>query len=415
MTSMPLVTLRFRLLGPVTVHTVGNGRRDEGRADAGRVEAGERMHRLLLAILLAAAGRPVSTDRLITAMWDHTSPAGAAARIHAYTRDLRARLTTGHPSEQILPRNDGAGYRITIARDAVDAHRFRDDAAAAARALVGGDTQAGAALLRRALAHWGSGSGGTGEVPEPVTDLKGLWAEDYRRDLLAEHETAWLMCLQAELALGLHTRLIPELRAMARARPCDETVAAMLIGACYRAGRQDEAVAAYFHIRDRLGEEFGAAPGPCLSRLYDQILHHDPALDAPPPPPKGADMPQHPNHAAPDQAGHRTVDRAVHDNVRAFPGVTAASHAGNDCATGQDSRHGTGQGAAPDGEEGVGRQDDERCEGACEGPVLPGRGSAAWHTGQPPNVHIGAQWNFNGGTPQITHAERDIHIHHDKP
>ncbi|MFI0420585.1 BTAD domain-containing putative transcriptional regulator [Spongiactinospora sp. 9N601] len=293
-------TLQFQLLGPVAVHT-GDGR---------HIEVGERMHRLLLAILLAAGGRPAGTDCLTAALWDDAPPTGAAARIHAHARDLRAHLAAAGPAGKgLLPRNDGAGYRITIPREAVGAHRFGDDVAAGQRALAGGDPQAGVRLLRRALALWHTGGGhGAGvEVPEPVADLKGLWAEDYRRDLLAEYQAAWQLCLTTEVALGRHAPLIPELRALTRARPFDENAAATLMRACYRAGRQGEAMTAYQQLRDRLAEEYGTPPCPQLIRLYDQILHHDPALDTPSPP-NGAEMPQHPNPAAPDQAGPRTAE-----------------------------------------------------------------------------------------------------------
>ena len=72
--------MEFRILGPVEAYT-----------GARRLDLGPRMHRLLLAILLAE-GRLVTTDQLIDRIWDDDPPVSARDLLHGYASKLRARL-----------------------------------------------------------------------------------------------------------------------------------------------------------------------------------------------------------------------------------------------------------------------------------------------------------------------------------
>jgi YVTN family beta-propeller protein len=83
----------------------------------------------------------------------------------------------------------------------------------------------------------------------------------------------------AELALGRHAALVPELEALVEAYPLRERMRAQLMLALYRAGRQADALAAYRAGRVRLVEELGLNPGPELVALETAILRHDPDLD----------------------------------------------------------------------------------------------------------------------------------------
>ncbi|MEV7013458.1 hypothetical protein AB0N02_43700, partial [Streptosporangium sp. NPDC051022] len=68
--------MEFRILGPVEVH-----------AGSGRLDLGPRMHRLLLAVLLAE-GRLITTDRLIDRLWDDDPPLSARDLLHGYASKL---------------------------------------------------------------------------------------------------------------------------------------------------------------------------------------------------------------------------------------------------------------------------------------------------------------------------------------
>src|SRR5919202_740871 len=83
----------------------------------------------------------------------------------------------------------------------------------------------------------------------------------------------------AEVALGRHAEVLPELEATVERRPLDERARAQLMLALYRCGRQADALDAYRDARSVLTETLGLEPGPDLRRLEQQILRQDSALD----------------------------------------------------------------------------------------------------------------------------------------
>ncbi|NEA24156.1 BTAD domain-containing putative transcriptional regulator, partial [Actinomadura bangladeshensis] len=92
--------------------------------------------------------------------------------------------------------------------------------------------------------------------------------------------------LGADLALGRHAEVIPELRALAAGDPLREPVTALLMRALYAAGHQAEALARYDEAKRALGEGLGVDPSPDLEAVYLAVLRQDPSLApaAPAPP-----------------------------------------------------------------------------------------------------------------------------------
>ena len=92
----------------------------------------------------------------------------------------------------------------------------------------------------------------------------------------------------AELALGRHDELVPELERLVAAEPYRERLRVQHALALYRSGRQADALAACRAARTLLVEELGVDPGPELQELERRILRHDPSLAAPaaPEPPR---------------------------------------------------------------------------------------------------------------------------------
>lgn len=273
----------FHLLGPVTAHASGR-----------RLDLGPPMHRLLLAILLDADRRPVTTDQLINHIWGPDPPDTVRDLLHGYASKLRARLTAA-ATEAVMPKHR-SGYRIHTGRDSVDVHRFHDDLTAARKLLTtptGGGGAAGdaaaAGLLRQALQHWAP-STGQPLGQEPLADLNGLWVDGYRHRLRNTYSLALSTCLETELRLGRHAELVPELQDLARADPADEAVTALLMIAYYRSGQQAQAMHAFHRTCYWLKHTLSASPGKNLILLYQRILRHDPALDAPYSQPAGVTM-----------------------------------------------------------------------------------------------------------------------------
>ncbi|MCG5214047.1 AfsR/SARP family transcriptional regulator [Streptosporangium sp. KLBMP 9127] len=258
--------MQFRLLSGVAAYSEGVW-----------IHLGDRKQRLVLAILLLAESRPVPMEQLIDKVWGNEPIASARKVIHHYMSELRGHLgRTVSGSTDLLPKHDG-GYRLLASRDQVDLHRFRD-LVSTAQPLIRHDDARAVRTLRDALSQWGTPGL---RVGEPLNDVTGQWALNHRHNLQEEHRAAVIDCMEAELRLGLHTRLIPELLDLTAAGPPDEQVTALLMLAYYRAGRSAEALAAFSGLRTRLAEEIGADPGADIERFHQRILQRDPGLDLP--------------------------------------------------------------------------------------------------------------------------------------
>src|SRR5262249_46000893 len=84
--------------------------------------------------------------------------------------------------------------------------------------------------------------------------------------------------IEADLALGRHPELIGELQQLLIEHPARERIAAHLMLALYRSGRQGDALEVYHQTRLALAEELGLEPGPALRGLQDAILNQAPSL-----------------------------------------------------------------------------------------------------------------------------------------
>ena len=86
--------------------------------------------------------------------------------------------------------------------------------------------------------------------------------------------------IEAELALGRHLAVVPELEPLAVEHPFRERFRAQLMLALYRCGRQAEGLEVYRQTRELMNDELGLEPGAELQQLERAILVQDPALSA---------------------------------------------------------------------------------------------------------------------------------------
>ncbi|WP_346012035.1 BTAD domain-containing putative transcriptional regulator, partial [Streptomyces sp. SID3343] len=160
-----------------------------------------------------------------------------------------------------------------MAADAVDADRFVE---LTSRARASADPRTRAALLADALALW------RGPAFADFRD------EEFTRAAIGRLDEQRLTAIedQAEvrLELGEHTLLADELGERVAAHPLRERLRAAHLRALYRSGRQQEALAGYAELRERLADDLGLDPSPELAALHRAILAQDPALAAGPAP-----------------------------------------------------------------------------------------------------------------------------------
>jgi len=254
----------LRILGPV-----------EADVDGAPAELGPTKQRALLAFMLLRANHVASRDQLIEALWGERPPETAATALHGYVSGLRKALG----AERIETRSPG--YVLRTVPGEVDLERF-ERLLADARSS---DPSRRSDLLREALGLWRG---------DPFGDLDSApFFEDERRRLEELRLVALERRIDADLELGRHGDLVPELEALVRQHPLRERLRGQLMLALYRSGRQAEALQAYREGRRLLDEELGLEPGEDLRRLERAILEQDPAIGGPPaprsPPPRGAE------------------------------------------------------------------------------------------------------------------------------
>jgi DNA-binding SARP family transcriptional activator len=255
----------FSILGPLEVSRSGSV-----------VPLGGPRQRAVLARLLLEANRVVSMDRLADDIWGGHPPDGWATTLQTYVFHLRRALEPGRApgaSSQVLV-TQGRGYLLRVDREHLDAARFQDGFSAGRSTLEAGRYAEAAGTLRAALELWRS------QVLADLADYAFTRPEAAR---LEELRLAAIEArIDADLALGRHDALTPELEQLAADHPLRERLHGQLMLALYRCGRQADALAAYRRARDLLATELGIDPGQPLQQRHTAILAHDPALDRSP-------------------------------------------------------------------------------------------------------------------------------------
>ncbi|HEY2373480.1 MAG TPA: BTAD domain-containing putative transcriptional regulator [Gaiellaceae bacterium] len=245
---------QFRLLGPLEVVV-----------DGAPVALGGQKQRAILATLLLEPNRIVSGDRLIDAVWGEIPPETARNTIQVYVSQLRKRLPAG-ALETVPP-----GYSLVADPATIDLFEFVRLCDEGRSALASGDAAQAAETLRGALALWrGAALADLVSVPFARTEI--LRLEELRAAACEDR-------INADLTLGRHVELIPELESLIGEYPLRERLRAQLMLALYRSGRQADALSAYQRARTTLVEELGIEPGDALRRLERAILAHDPSLE----------------------------------------------------------------------------------------------------------------------------------------
>jgi YVTN family beta-propeller protein len=235
--------------------------------DDAEVPIGAPKQRAVLALLVLRAGELVPTERLVDELWERP-PATAVKTVQVYVSQLRKALGDG------VLETRPSGYLIRLEPDALDAARFERLLGRGRGTLERGDAREAAAVLREALALW--------RGPALAEFRYSAFARDESGRLEELRLVALESRLQADLALGRHAEVVPELETIVRDHPLRERLRELLMLAFYRAGRQAAALAVYQDARTTLVEELGLEPGQSLRQLEQAILRHDPQLDLAP-------------------------------------------------------------------------------------------------------------------------------------
>ncbi len=244
------MSVRFALLGPVTVSAVGR-----------RVPAASPRHRAVLAYLLLHARTVISADRLVGAIWGMTPPDTARAQLQSAIAAIRQVLRTAGAGEILQTRT--AGYILLTEPGQVDLEVFTRQVA---------DAQADAERLREALALWQG---------EPLGGLNADFVDQARTRLQERRLSVVERLAERELALGLHAEIVDGLTAELAEHPLRERLCGLLMLALHRSGRQVDALNVARSFRERLVDQQGLDPGRAFLDLEQSILRADPSLSPP--------------------------------------------------------------------------------------------------------------------------------------
>jgi DNA-binding SARP family transcriptional activator/tetratricopeptide (TPR) repeat protein len=240
------------LLGPLEVVTA-----------AGPLELRGHRRRSLLALLLVRAGTALTLDQIVDAVWGDEDTRGAANTVRTYISQLRKAMA----GDELVISTVGAGYRLDLPRDRLDATRFED---LARRGAAASDPATRRELFEAALECWGG---------RALTEFRGLeWADVAARALETRQLEVLEHRIDADLALGRSTELLVELETLVREYPLSERMRGQHMLALYRSGRQGDALRACGELRSILADELGIEPSAEIAALELRMLDQDPSL-----------------------------------------------------------------------------------------------------------------------------------------
>src|SRR5438874_3555115 len=228
----------YRILGPL-----------EALDGERRLPLGGARQRSVLALLLLHGNEALTRDVIIDQLWGEEPPNTAAKVLQNCVSALRKELPAGPDTLRTV----GGAYALTLGPDELDRDRF-ERLVAEGRAALSEQQHADATeRLGQALGLWRGA---------PLSDFA---YEPFAQEEIARLEELHVAALEdridADLALGRHDELAPELEALVTRHPLRERLRRQLMLTLYRAGRQAEALEAYRAARRAMLAELGLEPG----------------------------------------------------------------------------------------------------------------------------------------------------------
>jgi tetratricopeptide (TPR) repeat protein len=269
----------FRVLGPLVVEIDGE-----------RVQLGPKL-RALLTLLLLHANRGVPAAEL-QAILGSTGRTPTRATLRSHIHHLRLALqpvrSGSAPPATLLTTE--TGYLLRVQPDRLDTVHFQRLVKDGRQALDAGDPVTAAERLHAAQVLW------RGPIPDHVAGAPLVQDEVARLEGL--YLTAREARIQADLDLGRHAELLPELELLTAQQPDHEGLRRLLALALYRSHRVDEAAETCRRGITRLLARGHHAPA--LQQLQTAVLRRAAELDWTPP--KPTHQPPRPYLLPPDVA-----------------------------------------------------------------------------------------------------------------
>lgn len=249
------VTAGIGVLGPLEIRPAQSG--------GWRPVPGNRP-RSLLARLVAASGRVVLTERLLSEVWPDEPPAMRAKAVAQVVHRLRRLLGDRHG---VLITTRPQGYELRVPDVEIDAIVAGLLVERGRARLACGDAASASVLLGRALELWRGEPYDGVECSDPAGPVACHGAH-----LARLRVTALESRIDADLALERHRDVIDELSGLVAGNPWHEPWWPRLMLALDGAGRRADALYTYQRLRTLLVDGLGIEPGAEARRVHQRIL-----------------------------------------------------------------------------------------------------------------------------------------------
>ncbi|WP_018351431.1 AfsR/SARP family transcriptional regulator [Longispora albida] len=213
-------------------------------------------HRAVLGYFLLHAGKVLSAERVIGAVWGENPPDTVRTQLQGSVSAIRRALAQAGAPDMLVTRSPG--YVLDLGEASLDLLTFTE--------LAG---SADPVQLRAALALWRG---------QAFADITAGYVDSARARLRERRLVVLERMADLELAAGSDAELVDELAAAVDEDPARERLAGQLMLALYRAGRQPEALEVARRFRAALADQQGLSPGADFTRLEQRVLRTDPEL-----------------------------------------------------------------------------------------------------------------------------------------
>jgi DNA-binding SARP family transcriptional activator len=252
--------MRFGILGPLEVF-------DDNGAPV-HIPGGRR--RALLIALLTQPNDVICVDRLLEWMWHADLPRCPIPTLQVHISMLRRVLEPGRPprAPATVLITQAPGYLLRVPQGQLDTVSFEELLRKGRMLFEQGDAEHARLTFVEALALWRG---------DPLVDVVFHDAAQTEIHRLEELRlTTLALRIEADLMLGRHQEVIPELTRLAATYPFHEQFHAGLMEALSRCGRRSDALNVYRRAQETLAREMGLSPGPELRKIEAAILHDTP-------------------------------------------------------------------------------------------------------------------------------------------
>lgn len=207
----------------------------------------------------------VQVSDCITELWESDPPKSAMTTLQTYVLHIRRslRLPSVQDSREVLVTRNHA-YQIVADGCDFDRCRFDDLYRAGRTAAARRDAEAASRLLGQALREW--------RGPALADVKRGSLSAPHVMALEEARLHATELRIEADLALGRHHELVPELEDLISLHPMHENLHAQLMVAHSRSGHPKRAASVFRRLRSTLIDTMGIEPTFRTSNLMRAIL-----------------------------------------------------------------------------------------------------------------------------------------------